>query len=328
MDIPPPAQAPRPALAPHPAAAHTPTDPAPAATASHTPAPTEPVPSAGPATPEPKREAPQKRLHRQFDDVYITSFAGQVTYVHVQKDARLNATIGNYHTQPQGEHWVRQALAEAARLCRTRSTIRIHTTEPEITAALRDLRGAPRDEYGDLRATLARSGKTLVLARPERESPIWRDLMKLMKDGKMPTPSPLVTYLVHTAAVTDYEHVYTGVVMVGLGTVVVHATSAKGDNLVDAELDMMDWVLRTGGGGGRIDVHHSSDGARRIWEQADHLAQQDGTDALGRSGTRLRSLAREAYRLRTQIQPARAPHPLFDRFARIAASSEFAGNQL
>ncbi|WP_244898075.1 hypothetical protein [Deinococcus indicus] len=271
--------------------------------------------------------APQKRSFRQFDDIYITRFAGIITYVHVLKDARLDATIGNYHSQPQDDHWVVQALTEAARLSRTRSTIRIHTTESEITSAIRDLRHKS-DEYGELARSLAKSGKSFVLARPERESPIWRDLMKLMKDGKMPTPSPLVTYVVHTAAITDYERVYTGVVMVGLGTIVVHATASTGDDLIDAELNMMEWVLQVGGGGGRIDVHHSTDGARRIWEQADHLAKQEGTHDLGRSGTRLRSLAREAFRIRTQIQAARAPNPLFDRFARFAASTCWADGNI
>ena len=288
------------------------------------PATPQPQPHAQDQAPEPTK---QRRPYRQYDDIYITRFAGIITYLHVLKDARLDATVGNYHSQPQDNNWVVQALTEAARLSRTRSTIRIHTTESEITSAIRDLRNKS-DEYSELNRALVKSGKSFVLARPERESPIWRDLMKLMKDGKMPTPSPLVTYVVHTAAITDYERVFTGVVMVGLGTIVVHATASTGDDLIDAELNMMEWVLQVGGGGGRIDVYHSTDGARRIWEQADHLAKQEGAHDLGRSGTRLRSLAREAYRIRTQIQPARAPNPLFDRFARFAASTCWADSNV
>lgn len=291
------------------------------------------VPVTAPTPPTAENASPseqgKRRDYRQTDDVYITRFAGELTFIHVLKDVRLDATVGQYHSQPESGDWRVQALLEAARMSRARSLIRIHTTEAELVNLVRDLRGREsRPEYVELVRVLARSGKALVIARPEREGPIWREVLKLMKEGKMPTPSPLVTYLVHTAAVTNYEQVYCGVVMVGLGSIVVHAHMLDGDDLVDAELDMMNWVLEAAGGGGRIDVHHASDGARRIWEQAEVLAQQGGADALGTSGSRVRAIAREALRMRTYIQPARKPHPVFDRFARLAAGTHWANSNL
>ena len=280
------------------------------------------VPQANPA------QTPKQHARSQYDDVYITRFGFEISYIHVLEDHRLDATVGKYHTQTATQDWITQALSEASRLSRSRSAIRIHTTEPDLVEAVRSLRSNSDARYGELKRDLARSGKTVVLARPERETPMWRELMKLMKDGKMLTPSPLVTYLVHTAAITDYERVYCGVVMIGLGSIVVHARQSDGDNLIDAELDMMSWVIENAGGGGRIDVHHSSDGARRIWEQAGHLATLNGPDSNGLSGARLRTLVREAFRMRTTISIALTPNPIMDRFAKAAASTCWVGSNV
>jgi hypothetical protein len=304
------------------------------------PAPVRIVEPTLPDAPQPELDLPapptpgtphtvKSRDYRQADDVYITRFAGELSYIHVLKDIRLDATVGQYHSQPESEAWQVTALMEAARMSRARSMIRVHTTEPDLVTIVRDLqRRENRPEYVELKNFLNRTGRSLVVARPERESPIWREVMKLMKEGKMLMPSPLVTYLVHTAALTDYEQVYCGVVMIGLGSIVVHAHARPGDDLVDAELEMMNWVLQAAGGGGRIDVHHASDGARRIWEQAEILAQQEGTDALGHAGSRVRAIAREALRMRTYIMPARKPYPTFDRFARLAAGTHWANTNL
>ncbi|MCC4781250.1 hypothetical protein, partial [Salmonella enterica] len=73
-----------------------------------------------------------------------------------------------------------------------------------------------------------------------------------------------------------------------------------------------------------IDLHHSSDGASRIWEQRDVLGQATGSDPLAATGERLRKLARKAVDLRTTIVPARRPHELFVKFARAAACFRYA----
>lgn len=304
--------------------------PEPAAVPGQCPAGWDVIDTGTETPPQPSQEATPKvvkqRQYTQYDDVYITRYAGDVSYIHVLRDYRMDATVGKYHSQPAGPNWVEDALTEAARLCRTRSTIRVHTTESDLIEQLRTFRSAERLQ--PLRKSLTQSGKAFVLARPERETPIWRELMKSMKEGRMLTPSPLVTYLVHTAAFTNYEQVYTGIVMVGLGTVAVHARATAGDDLVGAELDMLKWVLANGGGGGRIDVHHSSDGARRIWEQATHLAVQQGPDTLGQAGAGLRALVREAARQRTTISVARAPEPMLDRFAKAAACTCWLGSNV
>lgn len=144
----------------------------------------------------------------------------------------------------------------------------------------------------------------------------------------MPLPTPLVTYTVHTTAFTDYDHTYCGVVLVGIGSIIVHKRKIDGDDLVHAELSMMDWVIETVGGGGRIDVHHSSDGAMRIWEQADQLGSMQGSDTLGQQGAKLRDLMRAITRQRTSVQVCRRPQDLFSQFARTAASSAYIGAEL
>ncbi|GGR15348.1 hypothetical protein [Deinococcus ruber] len=326
-----PTQAPVPAPTPHGASVSMAPVPVPSALVRPAaPPPSEaPPPTDAPATSQPEKSRDQRRATRPlYDDVYITRFGFEINYIHVLKDARLDATVGKYHTQPQGDDWIVEALLEATRLCRTRSVIRIHTTETELADTLRGFRQQDSARFSELRRVLGSSGKSFQLARPERETPMWRELMRLMKGGQMLTPSPLVTYMVHTAAITDYEQVYCGVVMVGLGSIVVHARKSDGDDLVDAELEMMQWVIENAGGGGRIDVHHASDGARRIWEQAAHLASQTGSDDLGRAGSRLRALMREALRVRTTISPARAPNEILDRFAKAAAATCWIGTNV
>ncbi|GGR12757.1 hypothetical protein [Deinococcus ruber] len=279
--------------------------------------------------PETVLTTPSKRpANKQFDDIYITTFGVEVSYIHVLRDHRLDATIGKYHSQNKGDDWLVEALTEAAALSRTRSVIRIHTTEAPLAELIRNFRQNDEARFKELKRHLTSSGKTFQLARPERETPMWRELMRLMQNGKTLTPSPLVTYMVHTAAMTDYEQVYCGVVMVGLGSIVVYARKSDGDDLVHAELEMMQWVIENAGGGGRLDVHHSSDGARRMWEQSAHLSTMSGSDTLGNAGAKLRALVREAAKQRTQISPARVPNPILDRFAKAAAATCWLGTNV
>lgn len=292
-----------------------------------------PSPSQGPALPQQASVSPPKRdrnRYRVTEDIYIVRFAGEVTLLHTRGYGNDQMSVGHYHTIPAGDTWAQNALSEAARMSRIGAAIRIHTTERDVTDLLRDVRrvDSKNPQAQDLRTELRRQDKELIPARPDREPLIWREFISMIGSGKTPHISPLVTYLVNTSALTDFEHVYCGVVMIGRGQILVHTAKTKGDDLVEAELDMMSWVLEAVGGGGRVDVHHSQDGARRIWEQADVLAQEKGDDALGHSGSRLRTLVREAGRLRTHIQPARRPVPEYDRFARLAVASAYAGDHL
>ena len=248
----------------------------------------------------------------------------------VFRDRDRDTTTGTYYSVDEipGTDWITLAMHEAARLSRAHSGIRIHTTEGTLADAVRKLHRQPSSDTRALRADLARHGKELLVSRPEREHPTWRSLMTLLQTGKMPRVSPLVTYVVHTSAFTTTEHTFTGVVMWGLGTVLVHHAVSPGDDIVTAELDMMHYVLEQGGGGGRLEVHHSADGARRIWEQASDLATREGNDSIGQNGNRLRKLLRAAVSLRTTIQPARLPDPIFDRFAKTAAADAFINQNL
>lgn len=273
-------------------------------------------------------ESAKRRNFVQYEDIYVTRSAGELIFLHVQNDRTLDATIGTFHTRPQTTEWILQALEEVARMSRARSTVRVHTTETELVNVIRGpLRQAPGqdDPYANFKRQLKRFGREIIIARPERESPLWRETMLLLKSGKLPLPAPFVTYSVYTAAFTTYDATYCGVVMVGLGSIIVHAQQASGDDLVTAELDMMDWVITNAGGGGRIDVYHSTDGARRIWEQAATLSGFEGPDQLGHQGSKLRALARTAFAQRTTISPARAPVGMFDQFAKSAAASKFIG---
>lgn len=271
----------------------------------------------------------KQRQYRQYDDVYITRAAGDLLFIRVFEDSKREATVGAFHQQPAQERWVLQALEEAARLARARSTVRIHTTESEIAEVLRagGLRSKASDsEYGELKRNLAQAGKDFILARPERETPVWRKMLKLLQKGELLNPSPFVTYSAYTSAVTDYERVYRGVIIVGLGNIVIHSDAIEGENLIDAELAMLEWVTDQVGGGARIDVHHSSDGARRIWEQVALLAQEQDSDPLANAGDRLRNLVRKTARANIQVTVARRPNEEFRTFAKMAAASAFVGS--
>lgn len=281
-------------------------------------------------------EKPNDKARRfnQYEDIYVTRFAGELTVIRVFFDHKTGSTTGVYTSRPASsdEQWMAEALREAGAMSRPRSTIRIHTTETDLVDAVRALRpgGAQKSAewMTDLNRELARKGQFIVLARPERETPMWRKVMQMIREGTMPVPGPLVTYMVHTAAFTDYDNVYCGIVTAGLGVIQVYHTVQPGDDLVSAELDMVQWLLENSPGGGRIQVHHATDGARRIWDQAGLLAEQGGTDQLGQSGVRLRRLAREAYYKKTHIDLGRQPIPVFATFAKAAAGHAFAGSAI
>ncbi|WP_162865771.1 hypothetical protein [Deinococcus wulumuqiensis] len=276
-----------------------------------------------PTTPE----ARKSRRFNQYEDIYVTRFAGEVTLIRVFYDHGTKTTSGIYTSHPgNGAEWMDMALMEASAMSRPRSSIRIHTTESDLVDLVRSLRPGQKGQASpELIRSLARKGQMMMLARPERETPMWRKVMLMIREGTMPTPGPLVTYTVHTAAFTDYDNVYCGIVTAGLGIIQVYHAVKEGDDLVSAELDMVEWLLGNAPGGGRITVHHSTDSARRIWEQASLLASQGGFDSLGQSGERLRRLAREAQHKRTQIDVARQPIAVFDEFAKAAASHAFVG---
>lgn len=324
-------QTPPPLLAPAPAPAPAPRQQASAPASPISGPPSSPPPVMAAGTPAPETSVPEttkQRQRTQTEHIYVTRTANELTFLHVQTDRALDATVGTYHSQPLKDQWTLQAIEEIDRMSRARSTVFVHTTESELVSEIRTtLRQVPGqgDVFSDIKRRLKRYGKDVLIARPERESPLWRETMLMLKSGKLLLPSPFVTYTVHTAAFTTYDMTYCGVVMVGLGTIIVHAEVAEGSDLIEAELDMMGWVIKHAGGGGRIDVHHSSDGARRIWEQANVLAAFEGQDTLGQQGSKLRALARDALAQRTSIQPARAPVAMFDQFAKSAASSKFIG---
>lgn len=332
----------RPVPAPAPAGLSTATPPPVQATPVSTPAilgdtPPAPAPR-GPRSARPTAEQTtgttpgrtDRQPFRKTEDIYIVRYAGEITLLHTKGYDTERMSVGHYHTIPASGAWAQQALNEAVRMGRIGAGIRIHTTEREVTDLLRDVRRTDNKDpqVQSLRAELRRQDKALIPARPEREPLIWREFIRMIGSGNTPHISPLVTYLVNTSALTDFEHTYCGVVMIGRGQILVYTAKTEGDDLVSAELDMMSWVLNAVGGGGRVDVHHSQDGARRIWEQADVLAEKVGDDALGHAGSRLRTLVREASRLRTHIQPARRPVPEYDRFARLAVASAYAGGEL
>jgi hypothetical protein len=291
-----------------------------------------PVPEFPPTSPisEPKSTAPRDRSRRTtVDDIYVTRSAGQYSIIRVVRLGKDGTLVGTYHTRdlPTGDHWAAEAILTAVLPTRTGSMVRLHTNDKDIMAAMRLFRERSKTHPSltELSRHLAQMDKLLVIARPERELPIWRSMLDLMQRGEMPEPTPLVTYVLHTAAFTDYENVYYGVVIIGQGQVVVHSGREAGDDLVTTELNMITWALEFAQGGGRIDVHHSSDGALRIWEQRDVLVQARGEqDPLASTGERLRTLLRTAIRLSTIIQPAKRPHPVYNKFARAAAGFAFA----
>lgn len=299
-----------------------------------------PVPKAPPLPPlsEPKSVAARERdrdrerdrsRRTSVDDIYVTRFAGQYSIIRVVRLSKDGTLVGTYHTRdlPEGDHWAAEAILTAVLPTRAGSMVRLHTNDREIMAAMRLFRDRTRSHpsLAELSRHLTQMDKLLVIARPERELPIWRSMLDLMQRGQMPEPTPLVTYVLHTAAFTDYENVYYGVVIIGQGQVVVHSGREAGDDLVTTELNMVTWALEFAQGGGRIDVHHSSDGALRMWEQRDVLVQAVGEqDPLASTGERLRTLLRTAIRLSTIIQPAKRPHPVYKKFARAAAGFAFA----
>ncbi|WP_157451531.1 hypothetical protein [Deinococcus aquatilis] len=293
-----------------------------------------PVPEAppAPALSEAKSPTPRERDRSRrttVDDIYVTRSAGQYSIIRVVRLGKDGTLVGTYHTRdlPTGDHWAAEAILTAVLPTRTGSMVRLHTNDKDIMAAMRLFRERTKTHPSltELSRHLNQMDKLLVIARPERELPIWRSMLDLMQRGEMPEPTPLVTYVLHTAAFTDYENVYYGVVIIGQGQVVVHSGREAGDDLVTTELNMVTWALEFAQGGGRIDVHHSSDGALRIWEQRDVLVQAKGEqDPLASTGERLRTLLRTAIRLSTIIQPAKRPHPVYNKFARAAAGFAFA----
>lgn len=321
LSVPPPAPA-RPAAAP----ASRPPSGLPSPSESSASLSLDALMASEPQSQTPEEETNKQRRYQQYEDIYITRFAGEINLIRVAKDYRLDTMTGYYTSRPvTSEDWIPEALQEASAMSRVRSTIRIHTTESDLVEVVRNVR-TKNTLPAELTRNLARKGQIVVLARPERETPMWRKVMHMIREGTMPVSSPLVTYTVHTAAFTDYDHVYCGIVTSGLGVIQVYHTTQPGDDLVSAELDMVKWLLENAPGGGRILVHHSSDAALRIWEQASVLAEQGGLDKLGESGQRLRQLVREAIHRRTQIDIGRHPVPVFAEFAKAAASHAFVGS--
>lgn len=315
--------------------------PAPALAVSPAPQDTAPQQAAVRDTP-PRQEGRKERRSATpsqtiRDHIYITRRRGPyslqdapVILIHVSHASRdLSAAVGVFTTLHDSPSAL-EILNEAARMSRARSLVDIHSTERDVLGAVNTLRDHPEAEK--LRDTVARQGKRFRIARPENEPAVWRDVMKTLNAGTRLDAHPLVTYTVYTAAFSSPEHVYCGVVVVGRGMITVYTRCTEGDGLVDAELDMMHWVIDQHASGGRLDVYHSTDGARRVWEQADHLSSfgedAGGADHLAHLGSRLRTLLRKAERAGTHICAGKTPDPTFDRFARAAAMASILGESI
>lgn len=139
----------------------------------------QPAPSAVASTPSGQTgEKARTPKWQKWDDFYVTKIADELTFVRVQTDPTLEAVVGAYYSMPARTDWTLQALEEVERQTRPRATARVHTTETELAGCIRtalhknssDVEGP----YSDLVQRLRRYGKGIVVARPEREHPLWR----------------------------------------------------------------------------------------------------------------------------------------------------------